>query len=552
MIPIRFLFLFFVFVQTPLVYAAATPKAYPELATPRRAVHTFLHWQLQGHENPNLPALTMTADTSLTLAERQLRARQLLMVLDAKGLIIDYSKIPNQTNYTDSLSGQHQFILFEKLPQIFLVRIDSNWVFAKTSVDRIPELYAQSYSVLIDILISNLPDWAHHQILRIEIWQIIALAILLIAGFLVRFLFEWIVERYVHRWAASTESKWDDTILAEAERPASLIVLLGFFLFTYSSLRFHPETNQTISLILQLGLSVNLIWLLYRLANVLSSYMAEMTAKTESKLDDQIVPLARKVLKVMVIITGSLVVLQNFGVNVGSLIAGLGIGGLAFALAAKDMLANLFGSIMIFLDKPFQIGDRVTVEGVDGMVEEVGFRSTRIRTLENSLVSVPNSKVADSAINNFGLRKYRRYRTILSVTYATTTAQIEAFTEGIKALILQNPITRKDAFDVALHDFGESGLNILLVVFFETNDWNVEVQERHNLLINIRQLAEKLGVQFAFPTRTLHIETFRKETIPVNPDAEQLAALVKPGAITASDPTLYADGVAIHYKPSTS
>jgi MscS family membrane protein len=254
----------------------------------------------------------------------------------------------------------------------------------------------------------------------------------------------------------------------------------------------------------------------------------------------------------MVIITGSLVVLQNFGVNVGSLIAGLGIGGLAFALAAKDMLANLFGSIMIFLDKPFQIGDRVTVEGVDGMVEEVGFRSTRIRTLENSLVSVPNSKVADSAINNFGLRKYRRYRTILSVTYATTTAQIEAFTEGIKALILQNPITRKDAFDVALHDFGESGLNILLIVFFETNDWNVEVQERHNLLINIRQLAEKLGVQFAFPTRTLHIETFRKETIPVNPDAEQLAALVKPGAITASDPTLYADGVAIHYKPSTS
>jgi MscS family membrane protein len=551
----RFYLTLFSFATTVLfdqpLLANASSHTTPYLNSPRRAVHTFLHWQLQGHEDPNLPALTMVADTSLTLAERQERARQLLMVFDAKGLVIDYRDIPNNPDYTDTLSGQQSFILFSKLPSIFLVRQDSNWVFAKSSVDRIPGLYSQTHSVLIDKLVDRLPHWSHRKWWMFEVWQMLAVIALVAAGGIFRRIFEYILEVYVHRWAAKTESKWDDTILDEAERPASLIIMLGFYYLTYANLRLPPELNQSLNLFLRAGLAINVIWLLYRLANVLSSYLAEMTAKTESKLDDQIVPLARKVIKVLVIVTGGLVVMQNFGINVGSIIAGLGIGGLAFALAAKDMLANLFGSVMIFLDKPFQIGDRIVVDGVDGIVEEVGFRSTRIRTFDNSLVSLPNSKVADGSVNNFGLRRYRRFRTILSIGYSSSPAQIEAFTEGIKALILQSTVTRKDAFDVAFFDFGENGLNILLNVFFETNDWNVEVQERHNLLVNIHQLADRLQIQFALPTRTLHIETMRRETVAPDPEAQALADAIKPGAITLKDPALVSQGTPINYQQKT-
>jgi MscS family membrane protein len=181
----------------------------------------------------------------------------------------------------------------------------------------------------------------------------------------------------------------------------------------------------------------------------------------------------------------------------------MGIGGLAIALAAKDTVGNVFGSLAILFDRPFEIGDWVTIGDVDGTVEKVGIRSTRIRTFYNSLITVPNSVIINATIDNYGQRRFRRIRIFLGITYDTPPDKIEAFCEGIREVIRQHPYTRKDYYHVYLNNFSESSLDILLYCFQECPDWSTELRERQRLFLDILRLAKHLGVEFAFPTQTL-------------------------------------------------
>lgn len=162
---------------------------------------------------------------------------------------------------------------------------------------------------------------------------------------------------------------------------------------------------------------------------------------------------------------------------------------------------------MIFADKPFRVGDAILFKDIAGVVEEIGIRSTRIRTFANSLTTIPNSQLADEAIENLGLRLFRRYKTEIGVTYDTPPALINSFVQGIRSILEQHPFTRKDVIEVHLNDFGASALNILVFTFFDVADYSLELKSRHEVMSSIIQLAEELGVQFAFPTQTLHIET---------------------------------------------
>jgi MscS family membrane protein len=198
-------------------------------------------------------------------------------------------------------------------------------------------------------------------------------------------------------------------------------------------------------------------------------------------------------------------VLQNLDVDVGSLLAGVSLGGLAFSLAARDTVANLFGSVSIFLDKPFQVGDWVVVDGVEGIVEEVGMRSTRIRTFYDSLVSVPNSRAADANVDNYGERRHRRTYVTVRVTYDTTPAQLEAFTDGVRAILAAHPKVRKDKYEVHFSGFGDSGLDVMVYFFFTVASWSEELEGRHEVFLELLRLAHAVGVSFAFPTRTLHV-----------------------------------------------
>jgi MscS family membrane protein len=208
------------------------------------------------------------------------------------------------------------------------------------------------------------------------------------------------------------------------------------------------------------------------------------------------------------VVIGGLFILQNLNVNITALLAGISIGGLAIALAAQDTLKNFFGSLMIFIDKPFSVGHWITSGDLDGTVEEVGFRSTRIRTFRNSLTYVPNGKLADSTIDNHGLRQYRRFFMHISITYDTPPDLIEVFVEGLRKIVDRHPNTRKDFYIVEFNDMGDFALKIMFYIFFAVPTWPEELRARHEVLVEIVRLAEKIGIRFAFPTQTLHMENF--------------------------------------------
>ncbi len=481
------------------------------LSSPRKTVHTFLYWQQKGHLNLELSASTMKISDQ-PIEERIQLAKSLLRVLDAKGLLIDYSSIPDSKDYVDSLSGMQEYTLFNRLSDVYLVKKDNEWVFSGSTINEIPVLYAATFSTLVESLVDRLPEWTKEEWLGIEVWQYLAVFCWILIGLIFRKIFEFILDNYIRRITTRTNFSWDDDLLDGLERPIGFIFLMVFYMASYTNLQLTATLNYYLSTILEIATSVGFIWLFYNLSDVFTKYLAVLTAKTDTKLDDQLVPLIRKTLRFFVIFMGIIIILQNNGYNVASLIAGLGIGGLAVALAARDTLANFFGSVTIFVDKPFRIGDWIKVGDVEGTVEEVGFRSTRVRTFYNSLVSVPNSNVANTDIDNLGLREYRRLKTVLNLTYSTSPEQLEAFVEGIKAIVKSNNHFRQDFYEVHFNSFGAHSLDVLVYVFFKVPDWSTELQQRHNFLLEVLRLAKEVGVEFAFPTQTLHVDShFQQE-----------------------------------------
>lgn len=510
------IFIVSLFLSVPLTFAqqtdslsaeSLTPPATQLLSNPRRSVHTFLHWQQEGHKRPELVIKTMQLANDVSDEQKLELAQKLKKVLDSRGLLIEYEEIPNNPAYTDSLTGLNQYILFQSLPEVYLVRENDRWLFSEATIEEIPEIYSETFSLFVDLVVDHLPESMHNEWLGIKVWQYIALFLWILLGFVLRQLFEFLFENYIRRLTVKTKTGWDDQLMHEIEKPVSFLFMMGFYWLTFTNLQLSVTVNYYLSLALELAVSASFIWLIYNLVNVLSGYLTQLTSKTESQLDDQLVPLIRKTLKIFVVILGIIFILQNHGINVTSLLAGLGLGGLAFALAARDTLANFFGSITIFMDKPFQVGDLIKTSNAEGIVEEIGFRSTRLRTLYNSVISVPNSNLAVTEIDNLGLRNYRRLKMTLNLTYSTGPQQMEAFVEGIKAIIKANEHIRQDSYEVHFNEYGAHSLDVLVYLFFDVPGWSEELQQRHNFLLEIYRLAEEVGVEFAYPTQTLHIDS---------------------------------------------
>ncbi len=254
----------------------------------------------------------------------------------------------------------------------------------------------------------------------------------------------------------------------------------------------------------QVAIVFSVTWMLLRMVDFLTLVMMYRASLTESKTDDQLVPFIKDSLKVVVGIFSLFFVLGAvFKVNVAALVGGLGIGGLAIALAGKESLENLLGSITIFLDKPFVVGDLVKVGDIEGTIDQVGFRSTRIRTLEKSYVTLPNRELVNKPLDNLSLRTSRRVKFFLSIPYTTSTEKIKALTDQIQALLDSNPLTAAEAGLVTLHTFSESSLDIQVLYFINDPDYTVYVLTRQEVGIKILEILEANKVPIAFPTRTI-------------------------------------------------
>lgn len=246
-------------------------------------------------------------------------------------------------------------------------------------------------------------------------------------------------------------------------------------------------------------------WLGVRIIGEATGLWARRASQTDDTFDDQLVPVVRKTAKVTLVVVGAVMVLQNMGYPVGSLLAGLGIGGAALAFASKDTIANFFGSLVIFVDRPFQIGDWVEIGDVEGTVEEVDIRTTRIRTFSNSLITVPNSHMTVTAIQNWSRMQKRRIKLDIGITYDATPEQMKAAVEAIREVIAADERFHHDFYLVNFNELGESSLNIFCYFFTRTTVWAEYMQTRQDFLLAVMGRLQDLGLSLAFPTRTVHL-----------------------------------------------
>ena len=297
----------------------------------------------------------------------------------------------------------------------------------------------------------------------------------------------------------------DQAIMSDFNRPVAALVITAVFLLGLPLLDVEPWTQQILDVAASFVLAVAGVWTVYRLVDVLCWFLARKAERTANRLDDMMVPLLRRTLKIVVVIVGLVFIASRITGDLWGVFAGLSIGSLAVGFAAKDSIENLFGTFTVMLDKPFQLGDGISVSGIEGSVEDVGFRSTRVRTWDGTLITVPNSRFISSHVENLSARLNRRTRTVLQLTYDTPPEKIDAFCEGIRELIRAHPYTKKDAFHVWFTGFGESSLDVLLQFHMETTDYSTSAREVHRLFSDVLRLARRLNVEFAFPTRSLHM-----------------------------------------------
>ena len=376
----------------------------------------------------------------------------------------------------------------------------------------------------------NLGSGMSARLFILENWQWLGLLLLVLLGTVAGSIVTLIVGRALNRLSKKRHAALTKESLAGFERPLGITLTAWVFLALLPLLGLDPAVGEIIDIAASFVLTVAGVWSAFRLVDVLGDFLESQAAGTDNKFDDMLVPLLVRTLKSVVFIVGLVFIASRLTEEVWSILAGISLGSLAVGFAAKDSIENLFGTFTVLLDKPFELGDWITVGSIDGSVEAVGIRSTRVRTFYNSLISVPNSTFISAHVDNMGTRRYRRIKTTLGLTYDTPPAKVDAFCEGVRELIRTHPYTRKDSFHVYLNNFSASSLDVMLYCFVETPDWATELRERHRLLADILRLAESLSVEFAFPTQTLLMTSVESATHANTPPDEAQAGELGRGA----------------------
>ena len=499
------------------------PLAPLKLDTPRDSFRSY--WQAildyqQGLKNNN-PQLLRRLDDAvrtfdlqalplLTRADTAARRAILLKEVLDRVIVIDLSKIPDNAQLLRWRLKDTEVTILKTLQG----SRQGEFLFSSDTVARVEEFYhkvkhlpylegttrgAGYTAPLTEQYLS--PAWKK-SFFHIERWKYAALLLAIFLGLVLKLL----CSGLVHWLQFFIKAPAVRRVLQTLEKPLGLLGATVFWFLAIQFIQFEGKFLSFLVGVVQLVLSGALIWCAYRLTDIVGDYLKQLTAKTQTDLDDHLVPLAVRSLRIFLVLMGVLFALQNLGINIVSVLAGLGLGGLAFALAAKDAAANLFGSIMILIDRPFKVGDWIKTPNIEGTVEDIGFRSTRVRTFYNSLVSVPNSALANANIDNMGLRRFRRVKAELGLVYSTPLEKMQKFIHGVRKIILSHPDTVKDNFHVYFNSYGDSSLNIMLYYFLQVPDWSAELRETDNIYQQIFSLAHDTGIEFAFPTRTLHIE----------------------------------------------
>lgn len=508
-----------------LLSGPAAAQAGPSCASPHHAAWTHLFYLQADSYDPDAAGSCFGLPEERADEASRL-ALQLKDVLDARGLFVPVDDLSKDPEFGVA-DGSARVTLHPDLPQIALVKQGQDWVYSPATIAAIPVLYKRTFSPAVRQLRDGLPGFFSLELGGFALWQALFFGLVLAIGWLAGRAVNWLLKGRLQSWVDALGLSVNLAVFERTRRPMRWLVMGLLVWWRTPDLLLSVGVSGAILFVCKTLVSVSVVLITMRWIDVFAGVFKDRADGTESRMDDQLVPMVSRFLKLTSVLLGLVWVLENMGVDVGSLVAGLGIGGLAVALAAKDTLANVFGSLTIFGDRPFQIGDWVVLgNGVEGVVEEVGFRSTRVRTFYNSLVTVPNSVVANSKVDNMGQRRYRRFKTTIGVTYDTPPDVVQAFVEGIRAVITAHPSMRQDVYEVHLKDFGPSSLDIMVYSFLDVADWHEELVGRSQVILEIMRLADDLGVSFAFPSQSLYLEATPDRPMPDRSTPDDLASRI--------------------------
>lgn len=492
--------------STPIVTPSTANEGPYSLSNPQGAIMRHLYYLQPESYEPDQAAMSLFSDGMEQEALEKF-AIMLKEIYDAKGDFVHEERLPVSTEYLDSATNQHRYVVFpEKYPELVVKKYGNKWLYSRGSVSAIPVLHAQIFpfgaSWLKQIPVSG-------KFLGLQSWQWLGTLIILGICYLLYIGFSWIFGSLLKRIIARVfpKSIFPAKLMGPVAHPLSLFLIAILMRELFMPMLLLPiRLGGFLSLVLKLVIPVLGIVTAYRLVDVVANVSKGLASRTDTTMDDQLVPLVTKMVKLIVVVFGLLILLQNLDVNVTALLAGISIGGLALALAAQETVKNFIGSVAIFIDRPFVIGDFIDTGAFTGAVVEVGVRSTRLRAPDGAMISIPNGKIADMTITNHGVRTYRRYATTLTVTYDTPPAVIEQFVEGVKAIAIAHPHSQDDSVTVNFHEMADSSLNIFFAVIYNVTGFADFIQARQEVFLEVMRLAEKLSVSFAFPSTSVYVE----------------------------------------------
>jgi MscS family membrane protein len=496
----------------PAPTPAPTPEPAPEAAdSPRASARVFIHLAARKGDfkgaarHLQLPAGEEARGPEMARRLRAVLERHLDIDLDAvsplsEGELQDGLPpgVDRVGDVPDGRGGRDP---------VFLVRARDSagtyWAFSRQTVSRIDGWY----DALPDRWVR---DWMPERLQRygpadLMWWQWLALPVLLVLALVLGRVLGAFTTAVLHRVFRRTPTEWDERLLKRTSPALTLLWAVAAAAVLLPWLALLPDAHRSVRSLLGGTATIAVFWALWRSVDVWAQFLMERSWAVESPSARSLLSVTRNLVKLLVGIGGVVATLAAFGYPVATVLAGLGIGGLALAFGAQKTIENLFGSISLAADQPFRVGDLVKIEDFTGNVERIGMRSTQIRTFDRTLISLPNGKLADMRVEDFASRDRIRFAATVALVYGTSAAQVRRVVEGIEALLRASPKVWPETVVAKLLAFSPSSLDVEVLCWFQTGDFGEFRDLRQEALLGIMRVVEEAGTSFAFPTQTLHV-----------------------------------------------
>jgi MscS family membrane protein len=517
-----------VYIATTTSHADVTPQPVdptpetvavdPDLRSPRAVVSYFLSVMEPKDGDSDVQRATKALDASeLPELVREERAKEIAIKLYAILTFKDItsSKVPaNATSSPLPIADVNDY-------GIYLEQSGPNWRFSKSTIKDVPDIFREIEHNLSKkemrklggntatwlTIRSYVPEHLKGTTFILEDWHWVAAGLTLFAAVLLHFVLVFFFRRVLTKVIPSRYAAEQTDRIASIRTPLFVIVFTSALQLFLSSFDLQIDFYTVAITWISTGRILAIMLLSIRLIPMFSVRLNRITSEATSVSEEILYPLVEKAAWLCIIVIGVVQILWTHGVNVSGLAAGLGLGGLAFALAAKDTVENIFGAVAILIDQPFRTGDNLSMGGITGTVEHIGLRSTRLRTPENSLVSLPNSKIISSHVDNLGARTSLRVRTMLNLPLSTAPSSIEALCGGVRAILTSHPHCVRDSIVVHFTEFQYASLGVLVQFNLSLQTWAEEQKRKEEIFLAIVRLIHELGLSLAVPIQELAVKS---------------------------------------------